>query len=52
VTPGSVLPVQEMVEGMEVDGEALPAQHLYLVPHLIQTLVSDQIQSITCQGNG
>ncbi len=41
VTPGSVLPVQEMVEGVEVDGEALPAQHLCQVPHLIQALVSN-----------
>ena len=28
IRSSSVLPVQEMVEGVEVDGEALPAQHL------------------------
>ncbi len=52
VTRSSLLPAQEMVEGVEVDGEALPAQHLCQVPKHIQALVSDQVQSVTCPGDG
>ncbi len=43
VIRSSLLPVQEMVEGVEVDCEALPAQHLCQIPHLIHALVSDQV---------
>ncbi len=52
VIRSSLLPFQEMVEGVEIDGEALPAQHLCQVTHLIQALVSDQVLlSVTCPGD-
>jgi len=39
-----VLPVQEMVERMEIEGDALLAQHLHHISHFFETLICDQVQ--------